>query len=234
MLGVTFDENYSGDFMKFNLIVGACALAAATAAQAAPITFQFTGTLDSSDVVGYEVGSLVSGEFTYETDTLPTSEPEPVSDGFQLVVYGGLSAPASFKFNIGGDAMSFSNVNVVILDNDGLELGSEFLSISGEGATVNGAAGTSGVSLTLGTVGTNPDVLSVALPSTLNLSDFQGALAMPSGTFISDSSGTQMATFTVTSLTAAPAVAVPEPATALSMLLGLGLMGGVMRRRRAS
>lgn len=218
--------------MKFTRIAcAALALAASAAAQAAPVTVQFAGILDSSDVPGYEAGIEVTGQFSYDTDTLPAADPEFLADGFSLATYA-ISAPGSLLLNIGGDVLSFSGLNVAILDNDGTGEGGEALSILAEGMTLGGLPGAGAVALTFLTSGANPDTLSLTLPASLELADFDLPFMAASGSYFTDlSANGKTAAFTMTSLTT---TAVPEPTTALTMLLGVGLMGGLLSRRRAA
>lgn len=217
--------------MNFRRIACALALAAASAAQAAPVTFQFTGVLDSSDVSSYAAGTTVSGQFTYDTDTAPAMDAQSLGDGFSLITYLSI-APDSMLLNIGEDAYTFTNLNVAIVDSTGGAEGGEALSLLGDGASVNGVAGSmAGLSLAFVSMGTNPDVLTLALPSSLNLADFDAPVISPVGTLFTDMSNNgPTASFTVTSLT--QATPVPEPGSAWTMLLGLGLVGGLLRARR--
>ena len=210
----------------------ACALllSATTAVQAAPVTFEFTGVLDSSEIAGWEAGTAISGQFTYDTDTAPASGPDSLGDGFSLATYA-VAGPGSFVLNIGGEALSFSSLGILMLDSTGEAEGGEAFSLMAEGLTVGGEARDGAVQFTLATQGTNPAVLTTALPETLNLDDFDAPIISKVGSFQSDlSSNAKTANFTVTSLT--NVTAVPEPATTWTMLMGLGLLGGAALRRR--
>lgn len=217
---------------KFRHLASVLALVAASAAQAAPVSFDFTGTLDDSAIAGYDVGSTISGRLTYDTDTLPAMEAMEIGEGFQFITYA-VFEPGALLLNIGGDALSFSTLNIAIVDGNGTGEGAEAFSILAEGMTINGQDGEGAVSLTLATLGTNQDLLTSALPATLNLADFDAPIISPVGSFMTNlSSDALSANFTINSLT--PATPVPEPGTVVTMLMGLGLMGGLlMTRRRA-
>jgi hypothetical protein len=217
--------------MKFSSIACALALAACTAAQAAPVTFEFTGLIDSSDVAGYEGGSTVSGSFTYDPEMATQMDLQSLGDGFQLATYA--ATAGSMLLNIGGEALSFSNLSIVVLDGDGTGEGMEAITFSADGMTRNGVSSDGALSLMLATTGANQDVLTTDLPLTLDLADFDMPFMSPLGTYFTNlTSNAQSAAFTITSLTSAT-TSVPEPATAWSMLVGLGVIGGVMRARRA-
>jgi hypothetical protein len=217
---------------KFRQLALTLALAAASAAQAASVSFDFTGTLDDSAIAGYDVGSTISGRLTYDTDTLPAMEAQEIGEGFQIITYG-MFEPGSLLLNIGGDALSFSVLNIAIVDGNGTGEGAEAISILAEGMTINGQEGDGAVSMTFATLGTNQDLLTLALPSTMNLADFDAPIISPVGSFLTNlSSDALSANFTLNSLSTATAV--PEAGSALTMLMGLGLMGGLlMKRRRA-
>jgi hypothetical protein len=212
--------------MKFAPIAGALALAiSAATAQAAPVSYQFSATLDESSITGYEAGSSVTGHFSYDSDTAATMDPLVLEDGFQIITFM-IDNPDAFQLNIGGDVLTSSLLNIMILDStvSGAE-GGEAISFMVDGVTVNGVAGSGSVGLTFLTMGTNIDVLGTTLPSTLNLDDFDVPMSGRSGVLldVKDGSGS----FTVSAVTA-----VPEPASALTMALGLVLMGGLIGRRR--
>src|SRR5690606_11687078 len=123
----------------------------------------------------------------------------------------------------------FSTLGIAMLDTDGtIEIG-EALGIMAMDMSLNGIPGGLGaVSLNLNTSGGNPNVLSLSLPTSLSLADFDDSAY---GSFYSDASSfSEGLGFTLTSLSAS---AVPEPSSALSMLLGLGLVGGALWGRRA-
>jgi hypothetical protein len=218
--------------MKISQIACALALAVSAVAQAAPVTVQFSGLVDTSDVAGYDVDSEISGQFTYDTDAASLMDPQALGDGFSIVTYG-VNAPDALTFNIGGDVLSFSNLGIAIFDSVGEVEGGESFSILADVMTLNGVPGSPGaVMLTFNTSGTNPDVLSLALPSSLNLADFDSPFAAATGSFLTDlTSNGQSVSFNITSLTT---TAVPEPGSALTMLLGFGLMGGLVHRRRSA
>lgn len=210
--------------MKFAPIAGAFALALSAVAQAAPVTYQFTATLDESSISGYEAGSTITGHLSYDTDTLAAMDPLPAEEGFQLIPFM-IDIPGAFQMNIGGDVLSSSLMNILILDGtvSGGE-GGEAISFQVEGLAVNGVASTGSVGLTFLTSGANIDILGPVLPSTLNLDDFDVPGGRAGVMFdIKDGSGS----FTVTAMTA-----VPEPATVVTMGIGLVLMGGLVSPRR--
>lgn len=216
--------------MKLARMACALALVASSAAHAAPVTFQFTGTVDDSSISGYEVGSLISGQFTYDTDTPAAMDPSSLGDGFQLITYAA-GRPDAFELSIGGDVITSSMLNIVILDSDGTTEGGEALSIMADGATVRGGIeGDGAIGLTFTTTGLNTNVLTTALPSVLTLEDFDSPFMGRYGTIFSSLAGEGgTASFTVTSL---QTTAVPEVSTAVTMLTGFALMGGLLRRRR--
>lgn len=217
--------------MKFSSIVGALALAACTATHAAPITFDFTGLIDTSDVAGYDSGSTVSGSFTYDPETATRMDLQPLGEGFQLATYA--VTTGGMLLNIGGEALSFSNLGIVVFDGDGTGEGMEAITFNADGMTRNGVSSEGALSIMLATTGANQDVVTVDLPLALNLADFDMPFISPLGTYFTDlTSNAQMAAFTLTTLTPGTTAAVPEPAAMWSMLVGLGMIGGVMRARR--
>lgn len=217
--------------MKFTHIVSALALLASSASFAAPVTYNFTGTVDDSTVAGQSAGDAVSGQFTYDTDAAPAAPITDLGDGFQLATFL-IEQPGALSVTIGGQTLTSSVLNVAILDNVSGD-GGEALSLLSGGLLVNGQETDGALGLNFMTSGSNRDVFSSSLPANMQLSDFDAPMYASAGSlFVSLSNPDAASTnFTVTSLSRVTS-AVPEASTGLTLMTGLFMMGGLLRQRR--
>lgn len=97
------------------LLAIACA-AALTAisgtASAAPITFQFGGTVTASPVAGINVGDAISGQFTFDSGTSATFPVSPNAATYANTI-------SSYSVQIGGFSASALTGNIIVINNLG-------------------------------------------------------------------------------------------------------------------
>lgn len=217
--------------MQIKHLACAAAMLAFGVAHAAPVSFQFTGVVDKAGDFGVALGAEVSGVITYDTATQPDFESGPIGPGLnlQLVSYN-LTGIGSFDVNLAGKQLTTSTMGATIRDNLGGNH-EEQIDFSGSGVKLDGLAYSGAYAvLTLATRPGVSDVLDRNLPSSINLADFDAPyFAHYGAVFKGDGLDSSTLTFNVTSITA-----VPEPASVVSMSLGLvGVLGLSLRRRRA-
>ena len=215
------------EVMKFGVVATVIGLLVASPTAAAEVLFTVGGTLESFDsdfgrpastalLTAAPIGSSYRLDFRYDTAS-PSTFRERASASY--------SGATTASFTIAGT--SFDLEPIVAVGN-GPFVGTRFSlfgNVPFNEARINGLRPID-FSLDLrdmtGAVLTTP-----ALPSTLNLEDFDSArlrvrfFGFP---------GETTALFTVSSLAAMPVSAVPEPASWAMMLLGFGACGAVMRR----
>lgn len=217
--------------MKIKHLACAAAMLAFGVAQAAPVSFQFTGVVDKAGDFGVELGAQVSGVISYDTSIPPDFASGPIGPGanMQLVSYN-LTGIGSFDVNLAGKQLTHSTMGATIRDSLGGNQG-EQLEFSVDGVKLDGQAykGAYAV-LVLATRPGVSDVLNSHLPANLNLADFDAPyFAHYGAVFKGDGLDSSTLTFNVTSITA-----VPEPASVVTMGLGLvGVAGVCLSRRRA-
>ncbi|MCP5068887.1 MAG: PEP-CTERM sorting domain-containing protein [bacterium] len=203
-------------------------------ANAAPITFNFTGTVTSTSGIWVGQGTAVTGFYTYDTALMDSGSTNDF-DQFSAGVAGNELYSWEFSVSLGAvTRTTASNQNAAGTYHHGLVIfdrASEDRYLI-QSAVVVASDDFAAISLR-DTVGTPPDAIAVGTgnltgvaPTTApNLSLFDTIAA---GTYEErDITGTRVGTvdFNVTSIT----LAVPEPTTAL--LFATGLAGLAMRRR---
>ena len=209
-------------------------------ALAAPLTFNYTATVFSSDLPGLADGTVMSGSFTYDTVGVDAG-PGPS--------FGHYVADASLAFSVNTGAYAFDGSTFVVAERRVLNdfAAGEYLdTFQLDARTPALTTGTTGYTLSLAQLilvnfeptAPVPPLDSDAIPTTLSLSDWDPMLATGGGTRmvfqVRDSNLQTYATIgALTSLTVGTSVA--EPSTVL--LLGTGIvMAGTRRfsrRRRA-
>lgn len=215
--------------MQIKHFACAAAMLAFGVAHAVPVSFQFTGVVDKAGDFGIELGAQVSGVITYDTSTQPDFESGPIGTGanMQLVNYN-LTGIGSFDVNLAGKQLTTSTMGATIRDNLGGNVDEQIDFVAG-GVRLDGLAYSGAYAvLTLATRAGVSDVLNRNLPSSINLADFDAPyFAHYGAVFKGDGQDSSTLTFNVTSITA-----VPEPASVVSMSVGLAGVGLSLRRRR--
>ncbi len=202
---------------RLGLIV--CLVLAASSAQASPVSYSFTGTLQQP----LDGSTQISGTLVYDTDlpTYPGITPSPGWSYYTGVPNDPTAPISSLTFQLGGETSSSfgtpSNLEVIVAHtatSDGFFIQEQF----------NGPSGPN-VSAEFGLSNDNTaqpgPFTSSAPPSQLNLADF--SIGSNLNVFGKTADGENVNIIgTITSLT--PTAAVPEPSTALVFaLLGGGL-----------
>lgn len=214
--------------MKLSKTAGALALLASSAAFAVPVTIQFSGALANSGIDGYTSGTPLTGQISYDTNTLPAVS-FPLGQGVTLTTYS-VTQPNAFQMQVGGNLITNNQLTVSILDNGGGTASGEAISFEVDNVSFNGEPSTGYVLLTLQGAGTQ-HVLTGQLPAVINQNDFNSPGAPISGTlFSSTDASAKTADINVANLTTVSAV--PETSSAVAMLAGLIALGGLMRQRR--
>ena len=215
-----------------------------TQAISAPITFNYTATVFSSDLPGLADGTAMSGSFTYDTVGVDTS---PVGPAF-----GYYPGDASLAFTVNAGAYSFDGSTFLIAERSVLD---DFFNAPGneyfESFQLNAqrpahTSGTAGYTLVyaglilsnFATTAPVPPLDSDAIPTTLDLSEWDPILATGGGTkmafeVLNVNFQSLMTVGQLTSLTVAT-TPVAEPSTLLLLSTSMTVAGvrRFSRRRR--
>jgi hypothetical protein len=200
-------------------------------ARAAPLTYSFTGTVDSVDVgLGgtFSVGQALTGSYTFESTTAARA-----GSNSTFAVFDALTA---ISFSVGGYSASSSGAPEIQVDNNpggGNHDRYAIVSRASDGLTGPAVAGNALDSFSFRMDDSTDTVFTDALvlPTSLNFSSFDSTQFF---IFFTDPTGSPLiVSGTLGSLTPA---ATPEPSTLT--LLGIGIAGtagyGWRRRKKAA
>jgi hypothetical protein len=184
------------------------------------INFQFTGTVIDGGLLA-STGNQISGIFSYDTDTFPSTSVGNYAN-YQF------SAPYGISATVAGHTITTNNLSVSITDNFGGNI-EDMVDMAGNSVSVDGnnyANGSFGFRLSSAPGNTN--VLNdTTLPSSFDVAAFNAGPTQNYGWLQSDGGPTgQLLQFSVDSI--AP---VPLPPSLLLTLSGMLAMGGVIRRK---
>jgi hypothetical protein len=203
----------------------AAALCTATLAQATPLEITYTAVVTrSTGGSGLPaLGDTLSGRVVFD-DTEGayspcTSPPQP--PGYQSRCLAG--APYGSSFQAPGAAAGSSSLALEVFDND-LSL----IGISTPGDLITFSARQVGLFYSLQFLGPEGSFAGTALPTPALLQTLAAGATL-SGIDLAASGGAQSFDATVTTFAVS---VVPEPATALSLLLGLAWLGGAAHLQR--
>lgn len=203
---------------KYFLVILAVFLFDSGVASAAVVDFQFTGTVTYGGSLS-ATGSQITGTFSYDTDTLPSSTAAGYAS-YWLTVPFGLSA------SVNGHTVVADNMNISIWDNFGGNA-EDIVNISGYPATVDGTTYPNGsFGFQLASAPGNTGVLaSTALPTSFNVATFDAVSNLNYGWLQSDGApGGMLLQFSIDS------VVVPIPPAFVMMASGMLAIGGMFWR----
>ena len=203
---------------KYFLVILAVFLFDSGVASAAVVDFQFAGTVTYGGSLA-AIGSQITGTFSYDTDTLPSS----TAAGYASYAF---TAPFGFSASVDGHTVVTNNMNVSIWDNFGGNA-EDMVFISGYPATVDGTYypnGTFGFRLASAPGNTNI-LTSTALPTSFNVAAFNAGPTLNYGWLQSDGApGGTLLQFSIDS------VVVPLPPAFIMMASGMLAIGGMFWR----
>ncbi|MFH1658354.1 MAG: PEP-CTERM sorting domain-containing protein [Pseudomonadota bacterium] len=211
----------------FKHLVGAAIVlsVASGVAQASPSKFSFAATVTYTDgsLSGVSVGRQFSGSFIYDPMTTP-------SYANSTMAYYQFGAPSKIVANVAGHQVASTSLGIRVVNNfggnveDGIDISGGYpLSVDGT-PLPNGSFG-----FVLHSKPGNTGVLtSTDLPLIYDVGAFDAHSSLNYGWLQRDGGQTgTILQFSVSSI----AASVPEPGTYAMMLAGLGLFGGIFRRR---
>lgn len=210
-------------YLKKSLIGSAVVLSfACCTAQAAPLQFNFTGTVTdtSGALTNVSTGTVFKGSFNYD----PTTPANYTISGSSNYSFGSTS---QITADIGGHIVTAGNLNATITDNFGGNVEDHVTISGGEPLLIDGtaySAGSFGIDLASGP-GNTSVLTNTNLPTSYDVSAFD---AWSYGWVQFDGApGGQILQFTVNEITP-----VPEAETYAMMIAGLGILTMLSSRRR--
>lgn len=214
--------------MKHAYLACAAALLATGAVHAEQVAFRFTGVITNSGAFNVPVGAEASAIVSYDTDTAPSGNTGPFGHpgAMKQLVSFDLTGKGSLAADLGGKPLTTDTMAVSMIDS--LEsLKFERLGISGAGIKLDGQAYDKAY-FVINLDSTGPgDVLNAVLPASISLTDFQSDYPFSFGAlYMGDGQDSSTLVFSLTSITA-----VPEPATFVSVSVGLLVLLGLRRRQ---
>ena len=176
----------------------AALLGCASAASAATLTFQFTGTVTyTQDATLAPVGSQITGMFSYDEDT---------PAGITLPGYAAYQLPSSMSATVNGRDITSDILNVEVFDNTGGNI-EDMVSITGTTVMVDVMLYIDGsIGLSLASAAGNTQALSgTDLPTIYHLTAFDSNASGQSGTYgwlnSSGAQGGQLLAFQIDTIT---------------------------------
>jgi hypothetical protein len=212
--------------VKKMLTAGALALVCSVAAQAAPVVVRFAGVVHSDSAFGFDVGTPVSGQFGYDTTQPPDLPTVELPDtGARMTSYL-LGSQVPFTLTVGSAHFQALFTQLTLLNSEPHGDAVDVLSVEAFGTKRGDTVYEKGL-LTLGLVADKDAETSIGstLPTSINAGEFtylMGSLAPTSDV------GAPVLWYSITSISA-----VPEPSTMAAALVGLVVMGGLLRRRQS-
>jgi hypothetical protein len=204
---------------------------AGSKAHAEEIRFQFAGVVISASSPHVGTGAPVSGWFMYDTDALPSRPPLVFDDG-QWVSYA-LPQPVALGVSVGDVALSVDSATVALYDdfaNAGPQ-GDDVMHVFTKGVRLNGVPSElAAFSLSFASRPGDTSAFDGTLPASFDLGRVEGYGSLGEVAMdwdMSERYDGPAFSFRITSISA-----VPEPSTLLTGLVGLGLLGCVLNRRR--
>lgn len=214
-------------YLNKGLIGSAVALSfACCAAQADPLQFDFTGTVNytNGSLTGVTVGTIFTGSFSYD----PTI---PANYTLSGVSNYSLGSTSQITADIGGHIVVAGNLSADITNNAGGNVEDGVSIWGGYPLSIDGTVYLNGVfGFNLTTVPGNTSVLTnTNLPTSYDVAAFDGHSSLTYGVLQSNGGPRGgILGFTVNAI-AAP---VPEPETYAMMIAGLGMLSLLRARRR--
>lgn len=215
-------------------LVAISAASAALGTNAAPVTLQFKGVVDTVWAGDVAPGTAVVGELSYDTSLTPRDTPSVLNDG-QWVFYD-IPTPASFKMKMGDMQVTLGSISAVVFDKFATagSAADEQLYFFGSDVSINGQLHSLGeFQLGFGSRPGDTQVFDGRLPTGLDVSQLAFAVGRLDQQMTSfDGEGVESYTgpslrFAITSVTP-----VPEPSTWLTFLLGAVGVGAACASRR--
>lgn len=180
------------------------------------------GTYTDGSLSGVDVGDFFTGSFVYESTT-PADEVMPGWD------YYAMGHPSRISAVIGGHLMGAGPLTVMVTDADS----GDNVFVYGDSVLVDGARYEQGSFGLFLHDASGQAVNDSSLPTSYEVRDYNSLGSWQYGALRRD--GTEdggILTFSLIRISQVSAV--PEPSTWLSMLLGIGLLGALARRRRSA
>jgi hypothetical protein len=215
---------------KIQILLVASFLFACNTAQAMVVNFQFSGTVNASNLA--VVGDTVTGAFSYDTSTVPISSTDN-APGTSTVYF--IDRPNALNVAFGAYTITSDRLSITVTNNlnsntpDSFSLGTVNMQLDGVDKPDAYFA------LTLGTYPLDPTafkaIKSSKLPSSLNVNDF--SIFYNDGIYGSDRTGAALdfLGFDIDSITSdAPPAAIPLPTPVI--LFAPALLGFLGLRRK--
>lgn len=221
--------NYRAAFL------GAAMFALSACAQAEIFTFNFTGTVTYSDgtLAGVAEGTPINGQFSYDVHTWADKDPH-----YPEYAYYGFGRESYLRLQLGSNTLlagasneAPSNLSASVYNNTRSNAEDMFI-ISAYDARLNGATSTdSNLGFQLASqYGSTGALSSTALPRNFNLAAFDAGETLNYGWFMQYSRPDQLVMYyRIDSITNA----IPEPQTWGMLVMGLGIVVFLARRKKA-